>query len=180
MRVVSGNFKGRKLKAPKNNLTRPTENKVKEAIFDMLYPIDPQSTALDLFAGSGQIGIEFMSRGLKKVYLNDFDRASFRILKENTYKFDKNTYMLTNKDFKKALRFYKENDITFDYIYLDPPFDSDYYKISIQLINDYELLNEDGIVITESDKKLNLDEKYKLFLIKEKVYGRKIVNIYQK
>ena len=57
MRVVSGNFKGLKLKAPKNNLTRPTENKVKEAIFDMLYPINPQSTALDLFAGSGQIGI---------------------------------------------------------------------------------------------------------------------------
>lgn len=73
MRVIAGKYKGFNLLAPKNKNTRPTDNKVKEAIFDMLYPIKKEATALDLFSGSGQIGIEFLSRDLKLVCFNEID-----------------------------------------------------------------------------------------------------------
>lgn len=180
MRVVSGIYKGFNLKAPKSNITRPTDNKVKEAIFDMLYPMKTDGIALDLFAGSGQMGIEFISRGLNKVYFNEKDRNSYKIIEENLNKLKTDKFKLTKYDFKNALEYYKNKDISFDYIYLDPPYDTDFLDVAINLIISYELLNEHGIIITESDKELKFDDKYDINLLKEKNYGRKIVNIYTK
>ena len=158
MRVVAGKYKGFNLMAPKGKNTRPTDNKIKEAIFDMLYPIKTNGNALDLFAGSGQMGIEFLSRGLEKVYFNE----------------------LSKLDFKMALENYKNQGIKFDYIFLDPPYAEDFIKTSLDLILNYELLNEDGIVITESDRYIEISDTYDLYLVKEKNYGRKIVKIYIK
>lgn len=180
MRVVSGIYKGFNLKAPKSNTTRPTESKVKEAIFDMLFPMKTGGLALDLFAGSGQMGIEFISRGLSKVYFNEKDRNSYKIIEENLEKIKTDKFELTKLDFKKALEAYKSKGLFFDYIYLDPPYYTEFYDEAINLIISYELLSEDGIIITESDKELKLDDKYDINLLKEKKYGRKIVNFYTK
>lgn len=180
MRVVAGKYKGFNLMAPKGKNTRPTDNKIKEAIFDMLYPIKTNGNALDLFAGSGQMGIEFLSRGLEKVYFNESDRNSFRVLKENIEKIKDDNYELSKLDFKMALENYKNQGIKFDYIFLDPPYAEDFIKISLDLILNYELLNEDGIVITESDRYIEISDTYDLYLVKEKNYGRKIVKIYIK
>ena len=166
--------------APKGKNTRPTDNKIKEAIFDMLYPIKTNGNALDLFAGSGQMGIEFLSRGLEKVYFNESDRNSFRVLKENIEKIKDDNYELSKLDFKMALENYKNQGIKFDYIFLDPPYAEDFIKTSLDLILNYELLNEDGIVITESDRYIEISDTYDLYLVKEKNYGRKIVEIYIK
>ena len=166
--------------APKGKNTRPTDNKIKEAIFDMLYPIKTNGNALDLFAGSGQMGIEFLSRGLEKVYFNESDRNSFRVLKENIEKIKDDNYELSKLDFKMALENYKNQGIKFDYIFLDPPYAEDFIKTSLDLILNYELLNEDGIVITESDRYIEISDTYDLYLVKEKNYGRKIVKIYIK
>ncbi|SUU92123.1 Ribosomal RNA small subunit methyltransferase D [Anaerococcus octavius] len=117
MRVVAGKYKGFNLMAPKGKNTRPTDNKIKEAIFDMLYPIKTNGNALDLFAGSGQMGIEFLSRGLEKVYFNESDRNSFRVLKENIEKIKDDNYELSKLDFKMALENYKNQGIKFDYIF---------------------------------------------------------------
>jgi len=180
MRVVAGKYKGFNLMAPKGKNTRPTDNKIKEAIFDMLYPIKTNGNALDLFAGSGQMGIEFLSRGLEKVYFNESDRNSFRVLKENIEKIKDDNYELSKLDFKMALENYKNQGIKFDYIFLDPPYAEDFIKTSLDLILNYELLNEDGIVITESDRYIEISDTYDLYLVKEKNYGRKIVKIYIK
>ena len=180
MRVIAGKYKGFNLKAPKNKSTRPTDNKVKEAIFDMLYPIKTDGPALDLFAGSGQMGIEFLSRGIGEVYFNEVDRFSFRVLKDNLEKTKASNYIISKLDYKKALESYKKKNLKFDYIFLDPPYDKDYIKKSLSLISDYELLNEDGIVITESDREIDFSEDYGLYLYKKKTYGRKIVKIYTK
>ena len=180
MRVVAGKYKGFNLKAPKNKNTRPTDNKVKEAIFDMLYPLKEKATCLDLFAGSGQMGIEFLSRGSQFVYFNELDRLSLSTLKENLGKLEGSNYKITKLDYTKALKSYKDKGYKFDYIFLDPPYGEDFIDKALELILNYELLNEDGIVITESDKKLNLSDKYKLYLLKEKTYGRKIINFYTK
>lgn len=180
MRVVAGKYKGFNLMAPKGKNTRPTDNKIKEAIFDMLYPIKTDGNALDLFAGSGQMGIEFLSRGLEKVYFNESDRNSFRVLKENIEKIKDDNYELSKLDFKMALENYKNQGIKFDYIFLDPPYAEDFIKTSLDLILNYELLNEDGIVITESDRYIEISDTYDLYLVKEKNYGRKIVKIYIK
>lgn len=180
MRVVAGKYKGFNLKAPKNKNTRPTDNKVKEAIFDMLYPIKTEAIALDLFAGSGQMGIEFLSRGLDLVYFNEIDRFGFKVLKDNLEKIKDDNYILTKLDYKLFLEDCKNKDIKFDYIFLDPPYDADYIDKSLSLIKDYELLNEDGIVVTESDRELDFNEEFDLYLYKEKMYGRKIVKFYTK
>lgn len=180
MRVVAGKYKGFNLMAPKGKNTRPTDNKIKEAIFDMLYPIKTNGNVLDLFAGSGQMGIEFLSRGLEKVYFNESDRNSFRVLKENIEKIKDDNYELSKLDFKMALENYKNQGIKFDYIFLDPPYAEDFIKTSLDLILNYELLNEDGIVITESDRYIEISDTYDLYLVKEKNYGRKIVKIYIK
>ncbi|WP_306489303.1 16S rRNA (guanine(966)-N(2))-methyltransferase RsmD [Anaerococcus octavius] len=180
MRVVAGKYKGFNLMAPKGKNTRPTDNKIKEAIFDMLYPIKTNGNALDLFAGSGQMGIEFLSRGLEKVYFNESDRNSFRVLKENIEKIKDDNYELSKLDFKMALENYKNQGIKFDYIFLDPPYAEDFINTSLDLILNYELLNEDGIVITESDRYIEISDTYDLYLVKEKNYGRKIVKIYIK
>ena len=180
MRVVAGKYKGFNLDAPKHKNTRPTDNKVKEAIFDMLYPIKKESTALDLFSGSGQIGIEFLSRGLKLVCFKEIDNSSFRVLKANLAKIKDDNYILNKLDYKLALETYRDKDIKFDYVFLDPPYDKDFIDHSLRLILDYELLNEEGIVITESDREFNFSEKYDFYLYKEKTYGRKIIKIYIK
>ena len=180
MRVVAGKYRGFQLEGPKGSNTRPTDNKIKEAIFDMLYPIKTDSTALDLFSGSGQMGIEFLSRDLDFVYLNEIDRNTFKILEKNLSKLDTNNFKVSKSDFKIALLNYKNKGVKFDYIFLDPPYNTDFLAESIKLIMDYELVNEDGIVITESDKDLKFDDDYDLYLIKEKTYGRKYVNIYLK
>ncbi len=178
MRVVAGKYKGFQLDGPKGNTTRPTDNKIKEAIFDMLYPINPNSVALDLFSGSGQMGIEFLSRDLSFVYFNEADRKIAKTLEANLIKLDTDNYDISIADFKVALMTYSAKEIKFDYIFLDPPYDTDYLASAIDIIINNELLNEDGIVITESDRDLKFDDD--LYLIKEKTYGRKFVNIYIK
>lgn len=178
MRVVAGKYKGMNLDGPKGNKTRPTDNKIKEAVFDMLYPINPEGIALDLFSGSGQMGIEFLSRGLSLVYFNEADRMTYQILMKNLEKTKATNFEASKAGFRIALESYRSKAIKFDYIFLDPPYDTDYLEKSIEFIVDNELLNQDGIVITESDKDLKFDEEYGLYMLKEKTYGRKFVNIY--
>lgn len=180
MRVVAGKYKGLTLLSPKSKKSRPTDNKVKEAIFDMLYPIEENFLALDLFSGTGQMGIEFLSRGAKEVYFNEKNTSSFKILKENLAKLKDENAVVSKKDFIKFLVDIGKEKVRFDYIFLDPPYDTDFIDKSLALISQCDLLAENGIIITESSEDNNFSEKYKLELIKEKIYGRKFVKFYLK
>lgn len=180
MRVVAGKYKGFILKSPKAKNSRPTDNKVKEAIFDMLFPYKYNFKALDLFAGTGQMGIEFISRGANLVYFNEKNSSTYSILMENLDKISCSNYKVSKLDFKKALENYRKEGEKFDYIFLDPPYEGDMIKQAINLIIDNDLLADEGIIITESDRNIDFSEIKTIEKIKEKSYGRKIIKFYIK
>ncbi|MDY3007136.1 16S rRNA (guanine(966)-N(2))-methyltransferase RsmD [Anaerococcus sp. AGMB00486] len=178
MRVISGIYKGFNLKSPKAKNSRPTDNKVKEAIFTILYPYKESFTALDLFACTGQMGIEFLSHGASFVVFGELNRSNYQILKENLEKISNKKNETIKGDFRKTLEICRDKSYKFDYIFLDPPYKEDYLKISLELILNYHLLKNNGIIISESDRNLDFSDMDYLRLIKEKKYGRKIVKFY--
>ena len=180
MKVVAGKYKGYNLLSPKSKTSRPTDNKVKEAVFDMLYPFKLDFKALDLFAGTGQMGIEFLSRGAKEVYFNEKNYSNFSILKQNLDKINSDGVFTYKNDFIRCLKDLGEKELKFDYIYLDPPYETDFIDRAMFCIKEYDLLSEDGIVITESSKDMDLSYKYGLDGLKEKSYGRKYIKFYIK
>lgn len=160
MRVISGISKGHKLKSPKGQNTRPTEDRIKESLFNILGSLKEDAVVLDLFAGSGAIGIEFLSRGANKVYFVDSSYDSIITVKENL----KHTNFLEHstvykKDSISVVSFLKEKDLRFDYIYIDPPFEKHdlLFKV-LDHIYRYQILHEDGIIMIEHEKKLELDK----------------------
>lgn len=174
MRVISGERKGFKLKSPKGLNTRPTEDRIKEALFNILGGVKEDSMVLDLFAGSGGLGIEFLSRGGGFAYFIDKNINSIYILKENiqhTSYQDKSKIVKT--DSFKALDFFNTHNVTFDYIILDPPYDKDLVIKAVKIIDEFNLLRQDGIIIIEHEKDLIMDERYgSLRKVKENRYGK--------
>ncbi|MDD7305925.1 MAG: 16S rRNA (guanine(966)-N(2))-methyltransferase RsmD [Peptoniphilaceae bacterium] len=179
MRVVAGKYKGYNIKSPKATNSRPTDNKVKEAIFAMLYPIKDEACALDLFACTGQMGIEFLSRGAKYVVFNELNFKNYDVLKENLSNIKALNFKTYKKDFRKCLESLNELGESFDYIFLDPPYKDDYIYTSLKLILKYDLLSKEGIIITESDRNLDFSDEFALQIIKEKSYGRKVIKFYK-
>lgn len=165
LRVISGERRGHKLKAPKGNEVRPTEDKVKESLFNILSPLKKEAIVLDLFGGTGAIGIEFLSRGAKTAYIVDISSASIEIIKDNlTHTKFLDRSIILNKDALRALDFFKTNNIKFDYIYLDPPFKNhDILLKAIESISCNELLSKDGILAIEHEKELPLVDEINTF-----------------
>ena len=160
MRVISGLRKGHRLIAPKGITVRPTEDKIKESLFNILGYIDEDSIVLDAFGGSGSIGIEFLSRGAKTSYFVDKYIESINTIKENL----KHTKLLENSNILKsdifvALKSFGVNKIKFDYIYLDPPYRKDnlIHKL-LESIGFEDVLQEDGMIIIEHESELDLEK----------------------
>lgn len=180
MRVVAGKYKGFKLYSPKAKNSRPTDNKVKESVFDMLYPLKTNFSVLDLFSCTGQMGIEFLSRQASEVVFNEKNNSNFLMLKKNLEKIGDKDSTIFKKDFRSCLKILGSNKYKFDYIYLDPPYETDFIDKALFYIKEYDLSNEDGIIVTESSKDLDFSEKYGLHVYKKKSYGRKFIKIYKK
>lgn len=176
MRIISGTMRGTKLFTLEGENTRPTLDRVKEALFSKINYILPDSTVLDLFSGSGALGLESLSRGAKKVYLCDQSRDAIKIINQNIEKTrSKEKTELLNCDYKKALEEFKNKNIKFDIVFLDPPYKTDFAEDAVLKIINTNLLNEDGLIIleTDNDKKVikNLDTE--LIEIDDiKKYGR--------
>lgn len=170
MRVISGEKKGLKLFSPVDFDIRPTTDKVKESIFNILFDINKSSIVLDLFSGSGAIGIEFLSRGAKMCYFCDFSKTSLDVTKKNLKKsnFLEKSKIL-NFDYLTSLKYFFDNGFRFDYIFLDPPYNTDYILNTLNFISNNNILNENGLIIVETDKKLNIKE---FKIIKEKRYSK--------
>ncbi len=171
MRVISGKYKGKKLQGFGIEGTRPTMDRVKESLFGMLQGYIPESTCLDLFAGSGALGIEALSMGAKACYFIEHNEVAIRVLTENTNNVD-GAYILKT-DYKKYL---KETKNKFDIIFLDPPYKNNLLNKSLKYIEEYELLNDGGIVVCEYETERPITN---LKLIKEKKYGTKFVQIFR-
>ena len=175
MRIISGDFRGTKLFTLEGLNTRPTLDRVKEALFSKINFELQDSVVLDLFAGSGALALESISRGAKEAVLCDSSREAIKIIKQNIEKTKTNEKtLILNLDYKKALEDLKNKDIKFDIVFLDP-YQTDFAEEAVKIIIENKLLNEDAIIILETDNKekviKNLDTE--LIEIKDiKKYGR--------
>ncbi|WP_064093819.1 16S rRNA (guanine(966)-N(2))-methyltransferase RsmD [Rossellomorea aquimaris] len=180
MRVISGTLKGRPLKAVPGSGTRPTTDKVKESIFNMIGPYFQGGIGLDLFAGSGGLGIEAISRGLEKVIFVDRDAKAFQTIKLNLQDCDlvEQSEVYRN-DASRALKAILKRELSFDYIFLDPPYKQQKLQQLLQLIAEHRLLNESGYVMCEHSSEIVLDEQVgDLRKIREETYGIIRISIY--
>ena len=158
MRVISGTARGTKLNSIDNISTRPTLDRVKESLFNIIQTKIQNSVVLDLFAGSGAIAIEFLSRGAKKAYLCEKNNLAIKMIYENLKKARMNTKaVVLNKDYKKVLEMLKQEEIQFDFVYIDPPYEANIAIDSVKKILELNLLKEKGNLIIETD-----DEKREL------------------
>lgn len=176
LRVISGKYKGKNLLGFDVLGTRPTMDRVKESMFGIIQSRIKDSICLDLFAGSGSLGIEALSNGARECYFVEKNNEIYDLLKKNLIGVDGN--ILIKSDYKDALISFVKKNIKFDIIFLDPP-----YKLC--LINDIldfifmnNLLNDDGIVVCEYEVEKVLSNKFEE--LKTKKYGSKMVTFYRK
>ena len=177
MKIISGKYKGRVLKGFDITGTRPTMDRVKESLFGTIQSYVPGSVVLDLFAGSGNLGIEALSEGASFAYLVDSNSKAIKVIKENINNIGITDIEVIHSDYKEALKSFNNK---FDLIFLDPPYNTDYIEKSIKLIEDNNLLNDDGIIVCESDAidKIIYSDVFKK--VKEKKYGDKYIVLLQK
>lgn len=178
MRVIAGIRKGHGLKAPSGLDVRPTEGRVKESIFSILGPIPTDAVVLDAFAGTGAIGIEFLSRGAKKCYFTDKSNESISFIKENVdhTKFEDQS-SINRADANVFIRKAFTKGIKFDYIYIDPPFEQlDLVTKTMNSILEYDILSKNALILIEHVGDIEVDEK---FTLKDKrKYGGKHISFY--
>ncbi len=180
MRVITGKVKGRKLKAPKGLDVRPTTDRVKESIFNILRTVSEKSKVLDLFAGSGSVGIEFLSRGADECYFIDNDNISIKIIRENLEHtgLTSQSYIYKNS-FESAIKILGKRNITFDYIFMDPPYEKDLVLPALELICKEMLIKKNGLVIIEHEREITLPKNF-FSLVKTdfREYGTTTVTFY--
>lgn len=176
MRVITGSARGRKLKTPENYDIRPTTDNVKEALFNILQFDIEGRRVLDLFAGTGQLGIEALSRGAAEAVFVDESRESVRIVKENL-----KACGLSAPVFQmNALEFLRSCG-QFDLIFIDPPYDAGLYEPVLKSINAIDILSYGGIIACEARRETELPEMTAPYVRrKEYRYGKVKICIYTK
>lgn len=171
MRIIAGKYKYKRLNEFNVPSTRPTADKVKEALFDII--IDTKNkVCLDLFAGTGALGLEALSRGGNKCYFVEENLSIYKILVENfkLVSVSQDEINALRSDYLKALKTYKKKEVTFDLIFIDPPYKTNYAEKAIDFILENNMLNDGGLICWEHDKtKLDLTTKYNV--TKQKKYG---------
>ena len=170
MRVIGGKYRSRLLNAPKGRNTRPTLDKVKESIFNIIGPRIDGSIVLDLFSGSGGLGIEALSRGASFAYFNDHDYSAYSCIKSNleSLKIDQSFYELTKMDYKKRISTL-ENKI--DILFLDPPYKERIYQEIIEKMKENNRLSEQAIIVIECE--LDVEVELNDYSQREYRYGNK-------
>ena len=174
MRIISGTARGTKLYTLEGLNTRPTLDRVRESLFNIIQNEVKESIFLDLFSGSGAVGLEAASRGAKEVIICDKSKEAVQIINKNIEKTHlKDKIKLYNTDFISLLR----NKITekLDIIYIDPPYDSDFIFLSLKEILERKLIDENSLVIVETDQTgriLKQIENLKIEITDERKYGR--------
>ena len=168
MRIIAGEYRSRIIKSVKSNNTRPTSDKIKEAIFSRVGPYFDGGVMLDLFAGSGSMGLEAISRGMSYCYFADISEDAIRVIYDNIHSLKVGEQCTVWKlDFVQVLRKCMTLDLRFDLIYIDPPYQKQDLKVILETICAFDLLNQNGLVIVESLKEEQFDDTIKT-LVKEK------------
>ncbi len=170
MRIISGNNRGAKLYTLEGLDTRPTLDRVKEPLFSIIQTNIPDGIVLDLFSGSGALGLECVSRGAQKSYLCDLSKDAINIINQNVQKLRvSDKVQIDNLSYEKALDKYK--NIKFDIVFLDPPYKTNYASKACKYIIDNNMLTSCGIIVIETDEiDRTLEE---LGEIKSRIYNQK-------
>jgi len=182
MRIISGERKGLTLKSVPGTTTRPTADKVKESIFNMIGPFFQGGEMLDLYAGSGAIGIEAISRGMEKAVFVDREKKAVETIYSNLNKANLVDYAeVFRTDAQRALKAIKKNERSFDFIFLDPPYEKQQMILELVFIDKHNILKHDGFIVTEHSSKISLvDERIKFKMIRQEKYGDTTITIFSK
>ncbi len=178
MRIIAGDYKGRRLETPKGAYVRPTGEKVKEAVFSMLAPYIEDSVVLDLFAGTGNLGLEALSRGSSFCYFVDNNRDSVALIKRNIAYCKAEEYSMVC--WCEAENSMSQIRRKVDVVFMDPPFKKGLLDSCFSAIREGEILNPEGLLVVEHGSDELLPEEFQgFFKFKEKKYGNVIVSIFK-
>jgi len=176
MRVITGTARGRKLKTPENYDIRPTTDVVKESVFNIIQFDIEGRKVLDLFAGTGQLGIECLSRGAASCTFVDSDKQAVGIVKDNL----KTCGLKGDVFYADSVRFLDGSN-KYDLIFIDPPYDSGLYETVIERINQVDILSDGGIIICECRRESAMPEvTAPYYKGKEYTYGKVKITVYRK
>lgn len=169
MRIIRGRYQRRQIHAPNNLPVRPTTDMAKESLFNILEnSVDFEDiTVLDLFAGTGNISYEFVSRGSKKVVSVDENQGCVRFIRETATALKMEELVAFCSD---VFRFISSHKSKYDVIFADPPYDCEHYSQLVKLIFEHELLNDNGILVVEHSRSINFSD-YPNFE-EERKYGK--------
>lgn len=170
MRVVAGKYRGKNLLSPKDESVRPTTTRIKETLFNVLQGYIQGAVVLDLFAGSGALGIECISRGASEVTFVDRSKDSISLVYQNLKGIEGN-YKVVNSDFSSALRSSFVSGKQYDVIFLDPPYATNLGELAIEIIFELNLLKEDGIIIFEHGSEKTFDIGNPAYKVRTKKMG---------
>ena len=182
MRIIAGKARGHKLISPATMETRPTLDRVKEAMFSSIQLYIPEAYVVDVFAGTGSLGLEAASRGAKEVYLFDKSDTTFPLLKENVknLKFEDFCFPM-NIDAYVGLKNLAAKGKQFDILFIDPPYCREMIPEAMKIVYEEGLLSEGGIVVTKIDSIEEIYEGYEdIKLTKSKKYGNTTVCYYKR
>ena len=176
MRVITGTARGRRLKTPENYDIRPTTDNVKESVFNIIQFDIEGRRVLDLFAGTGQLGIECLSRGAAEAVFIDENTAAVKIVKENL-----KTCGFTAAVLQQDALSYLRHCGRFDLVFVDPPYDSGLYESVLETINSVDILPDGGIILCESRREKTLPDMRDPYRKKKEYnYGRVKLTVYIK
>ncbi len=177
IRIIGGIYKGRYLNIPNSKVTRPTMDKVRQAIFNVLRNKPENAICCDLFAGSGAMGLEALSRGAKKCYFIDKDRQTFFTMKENVKALEipPEQYELFLGDYRIFIK--RNPELKLDILFLDPPYKMLINEAIIKDMTQRNMFSKDAYIISEQEPKNNEIEGYEM---KEYTYGAKHVAVYHR
>ena len=177
MQIITGKYRARKLIPVDVETTRPTLARVKESVFNLIQGEIAEAVVLDLFAGSGAFGAECISRGAQKVVFVDKEAKAIKTIKENTRNMNEN-FEIVHNDFEGAISQFERQGLKFDLVYLDPPFKSDFFIKSLNLLHEKQLLSDGCVVVVEHDLQNDLQNVPECYIMKKsKKYGTIFIDI---
>ena len=178
MRVVAGTARGTVLKTPDGMLTRPTADRVKEAVFSILHFDVQDACVLDLFGGTGQLGIEALSRGAKRAVFVDHQAKACELIKENPDSRLSYYYLMVRGDYLEYLKRCREK---FDIILLDPPYAEIFLENALNCIAEIDILRDNGIIVTERPVEKALEVRMPGFTrSRDYKYGKTLITLYRR
>ena len=180
MRIIAGEYRSRILKAPKGMETRPTLDKVREAVFSSLGSKFDGGCFLDLYAGSGANGLEALSRGMEYAVLNDISYQAVQTIRENVQALHCTERCRITKMSDRKLISTLAGETAFDYVYMDPPYMKQHHYEIMRLLDQHSLLHDDAVIILESSADDVFEEEPDHYrLMKSAVYGTVRITYYR-